>query len=206
MPTPDRPAVIFDLGGVVLRWNSRDVIATAPLSEPIRAALAEHLLPSPDWLEFDRGTLDLPDIIERSATRSGLDPDTLSQFFEHVGDYMCPRSETLALVEELDAQGTPLYVLSNMPRHYIDLLEARHGFFNRFQRVYASARIGLIKPEPEIYRHVLSDADLIAADCWFIDDLPANVSAARDAGINALQFHDAASCRDSLVSAGVLPA
>ena len=202
-PSHSRPAVVFDLGGVLLEWDSRDVIATAPVSPDHRERLVAHLLPSPDWTEFDRGTLDLPDLIERCARRSGLDHEVIARFFDHVGDYLQPQSETVALLRDLANTDVPLYCLSNMPRCYIDRLERDCTFFDHFIAVYASSRLGLIKPEPAIFEHLLKDAGLVAQQTWFIDDMGINVEAAARHGINGIRFESAAQCRHELVRAGV---
>ena len=51
-----------------------------------------------------------------------------------------------------------------------------------------SGRAPLIKPDPEIYKLLLSRYSLQPADCIFIDDNPANVAAAQTIGIHAIPF------------------
>ena len=43
--------LIFDLGGVVVRWDPDAIIAKASLDSRLKADLFSH----PDWLEVDRG-------------------------------------------------------------------------------------------------------------------------------------------------------
>ncbi len=59
---------------------------------------------------------------------------------------------------------------------------------------------------PDIYRYLLVSFDLQAEQCLFIDDSPANVTAAQALGIGGLVFTDAYSCRQQLVAQGYLPA
>jgi glucose-1-phosphatase len=56
-----------------------------------------------------------------------------------------------------------------------------------FERVFYSYAVGLAKPSPDIYRHVLDTAGLRADETAFLDDNPANVSAAAALGIRAVQ-------------------
>jgi 2-haloacid dehalogenase len=46
----------------------------------------------------------------------------------------------------------------------------------------------MVKPDPEIYLHLLSTCGLSAESCLFIDDVARNVEAARQIGLQAIQF------------------
>ena len=50
--------LIFDLGGVVVRWDPAAIIASVFDDEDLRARVREGVFAHPDWLELDRGTLD----------------------------------------------------------------------------------------------------------------------------------------------------
>lgn len=54
-----------------------------------------------------------------------------------------------------------------------------------FDKMWFSYQIGIIKPEPEIFRFVLKDAGLDPSETLFIDDTLVHVEAARSVGINA---------------------
>ena len=54
--------------------------------------------------------------------------------------------------------------------------------------VVVSGEEGLVKPDRAIYDLFLARAGLAAQSCVFIDDSPANVAGARDAGMHALHF------------------
>ena len=56
-----------------------------------------------------------------------------------------------ALLHELHAAGRPLYFLSNMPEPYARHLEATHDFLGLFRDGVFSARVQLMKPQPEIF-------------------------------------------------------
>ena len=50
-----KPSVIFDLGGVVLRWNPDDIIRNFCSDEALRSVIRREVFKHPDWLEMDRG-------------------------------------------------------------------------------------------------------------------------------------------------------
>ena len=67
-----------------------------------------------------------------------------------------------------------------------------------------SGRAPLIKPDPEIYKLLLSRYSLQPADCIFIDDNPANVAAAQTLGIHAITFTNCPNLRKQLAELQLL--
>ena len=67
-----------------------------------------------------------------------------------------------------------------------------------------SGRAPLIKPDPEIYKLLLSRYSLQPADCIFIDDNPANVAAAQTIGIHAIPFTNCPDLRKQLAELQLL--
>lgn len=61
-----------------------------------------------------------------------------------------------------------------------------YGVSDYFENIYLSYELHMIKPCEEIFRHVIDDAGLKAADTLFVDDSPANCCAARECGLLTL--------------------
>ncbi len=55
-----------------------------------------------------------------------------------------------------------------------------------FEKTYLSYELHQLKPSPEIFRHVLHDADIKAEETLFIDDSATNCEGARQTGIQVL--------------------
>ncbi|MFD2569537.1 HAD family hydrolase [Spirosoma soli] len=55
-----------------------------------------------------------------------------------------------------------------------------------FERVFYSYEVRLAKPSPEIYRHVLAEANLVAEETAFFDDNLTNIRAAAELGIRVV--------------------
>ena len=63
----------------------------------------------------------------------------------------------------------------------------------------------MVKPMPEIYRHVLDTYDLLPEESLFIDDMPMNVSGALQVGMDGFVFRgDAEALRQYLIDTGTL--
>jgi putative hydrolase of the HAD superfamily len=74
----------------------------------------------------------------------------------------------------------------------------RHLFPELFDVVVISAEVGMRKPEERIFRHTAALLGLEPAECVFIDDIEANVTAAEALGIVALHHRDPSPTRASL--------
>lgn len=106
---------------------------------------------------------------------------------------------TVEVLADLKAGGTKLALLSNAGPDYGSYF--RHGpLGDFFAACYVSGELGLLKPHPEIYQHVLDDLGIKAAETVFIDNREANVRGAEALGITSHLFTDAAGLRAFLVS------
>ena len=61
-----------------------------------------------------------------------------------------------------------------------------------------SGEIQMMKPEPEVFLHLLATYNLRPQESVFIDDLPANIEAAKQWGCRPSVSQDAAQCRREL--------
>ncbi|WAG16587.1 HAD family phosphatase [Aeromonas hydrophila] len=198
-------AIIFDLGRVVVSWDPVGIVRSVR-GDHGAEQLAEQLFNHPDWLEVDRGTLSLHTMARQAEHRTGLSTAENLAILQAVPASLVPDPAMLSLIESLHGAGHPLYALSNMGHASIDWLEQHQPFWRFFSGKVVSARVRMMKPEPDIYRYLLVSFDLQAEQCLFIDDSPANVTAAQALGIGGLVFTDAYSCRQQLVAQGYLPA
>ncbi|CAJ1841381.1 HAD family hydrolase [Aeromonas hydrophila] len=198
-------AIIFDLGRVVVSWDPVGIVRSVRGAQGAEQ-LAERLFNHPDWLEVDRGTLSLHTMARQAEHRTGLSAAENLAILQAVPASLVPDPAMLSLIESLHGAGHTLYALSNMGHASIDWLEQHQPFWRFFSGKVVSARVRMMKPEPDIYRYLLVSFDLQAEQCLFIDDSPANVTAAQALGIGGLVFTDAYSCRQQLVAQGYLPA
>ncbi len=201
---------VFDFAGVLFHWQPHQVVRRElPRRASDDAAArrwAEAIFQGygGDWAEFDRGTVAVPDLVRRIAVRTGLDEHEVHQVVMAVPAELRPVPQTVALLRRLHAAGRRLFYLSNMPEPYAAHLETTHEFLAHFEAGVFSSRVGLIKPELPIYALAAARFDVDASALVFLDDVAANVHAAREAGWQALEFADAASCETQLRERGWL--
>jgi len=199
---PDR-TVIFDYGGVIsLPQAAADLDVIADLagvgrdSEPFWRAYYAHR----DGL--DRGSTGVAAYWRAIAGDVGASWDDARVHELWAADFrswLSINPGTIEVLADLKAGGTALALLSNAGPDFGGYLRrGRLGDF--FAACYVSGELGLIKPQPEIYQHVLDDLGISAAEAVFIDDREANVRAAQALGITGHLFTDATALRAFLKS------
>lgn len=207
-----RRTVVFDVGGVIVRWQPDDLMRHCfarhafddASARAVKAQVFQSFAPDADWSAFDRGVVDAEALSDSIAARTGLPRDGVAALIEAVPDHLQPMPASVALLERVRAAGHRLALLSNMPRPYAAHLEATHACFGWFEHRTWSGRLGVMKPQRGIFDHVQATLDLDLADAIFIDDHHANIDAARGYGWNALHFENAAQCEAALVRDGWL--
>jgi putative hydrolase of the HAD superfamily len=200
--------IVFDFGGVVFHWRPTRLLQRElpqhATDEASAARWADAIFQGygGDWGEFDRGTLEVPALVQRIVTRTGLVEADVLRVVMGVPVELQPQAATVDLIGRLRAAGHGLHFLSNMPRPFADIIEAREPVIQRFHSGVFSAREGVIKPEPAIYELAAARFKARPAELVFLDDHLPNVLAARALGWNALHFSDAATAEAAMREAG----
>jgi len=195
--------VIMDLGGVMLEWNPDQLLTRFELDPVLRVQLRASIF-GQDWQLFDRGRLTEAELVDRLELCTGQTRQRLIEITAAVRESLREKPETVKLVRALRQRGFDIYCLSNMPGPIYEHLRRRHTFWDVFRGIVVSGEIQLMKPEPEIYLHLLERFGLQPAESVFIDDLQANVDAAKGVGLHALRFQNANQCQqefDALLNA-----
>ena len=196
--------LVFDLGGVVVRWDPDAIIAGVFSDPATRAKVKAGVFEHPDWLELDRGTLGREQAIERAAQRTGIAASEIKRLLHAVPPSLVVFPDTVELLYRLKRKGHPLYCLSNMHFASIEHLERQHAFWDVFQGRVISCRLNLCKPEAGIYEHLLRTFALKPAETLFMDDVQKNLDAAAKLGIRTLKFENAAQCERELRARGLV--
>lgn len=190
--------VIFDLGNVIVTWDPVAIVRSV-IEGPGAVRLAEQLFAHADWVEVDRGTLTLDEAALRAIERTDVDADIIHAIYRAVAPSLQPRPQSVELLRSLKKQGHELYALSNMGHVSADYLQQHGAFWPLFNDVVISARVGLVKPELAIYRHMLQQFGLREEEAVFIDDSLPNVLAARELGLRAIHYLSHTQCLAELL-------
>jgi putative hydrolase of the HAD superfamily len=191
-------AYVFDFGRVVFRWRPDALLQATLPHRAVDDASTRHWVEqvfqaySGDWGDFDRGVIDAPELARRMAARTGLTEAEVHAVVAACPQELEPLADTVDWMQRLHAQGRPLHYLSNMPEPMAAHFERTHPFMSLFESGVFSARVKLVKPDPQIYAHAAQAFGRAPSSLLFLDDHLPNVVAARAAGWQALHFVDAA--------------
>ena len=94
--------------------------------------------------------------------------------------------------------------LSNINEIYWPAIRDEYGLGGQFDSYYLSHEMGMLKPDAEVFEHVLSDLSVPPARIAFFDDLAVNVAAAERFGIKAFQTKGIAALGSELNELGIL--
>ena len=195
--------VVFDIGNVLIEWDPRHLYRRLLPDEAACDRFLAEVCTAAWNIEQDRGRPWAEAIAERIA----LFPDqaALIRAYSERWHEMVPGEVpgTAALLERLREAGVPLYAITNFSSEKFAEAQARFPVLTRFRDVVVSGAVGLLKPDPAIYRLLLARNGLDAADCLFIDDSEKNVRAAEALGMQAHHFRDAAGLQAALRAAGL---
>ena len=183
-------AVIFDMGGVLLRTiNSQPREAIAERFGVTRAELETFIFMSETSLRSEMGEL----------TDKAHWETVLRHFNQPMGDYLKVYDEYFsgdAIDEELLAFAVSLkpdYQLGLLSNAWVNarpLLSRHFDFINVFDVCVFSCEVGMRKPDPAIFKMMLEKMGVEAKNTIFIDDIPSNVEGAKSVGLHAIRFTD----------------
>ncbi|MFD9078856.1 HAD-IA family hydrolase [Streptomyces erythrochromogenes] len=94
--------------------------------------------------------------------------------------------EVVALLRAV-REVAPVALVSNATTRLERDLE-RQGLAGLADRVVNTARIGVAKPDPRVYRIAAERLGVAIERCLFVDDTAANVVAAREVGMSGLHY------------------
>ena len=191
-------AVIFDYGGVLARtvdpepraaWE-RDLGLTPGT---LTATVHDKRL----WVAAQNGSIQSDAHWQAVGEELGLSKSQLRGLRAafYAGDVL--NQQLLARIDRLRQQGMALGLLSNFSTDLRSMLEAQ-DLVRRFDHIAISAEIGVMKPDAAAYEAILAMLALPASACVFIDDLPANIAAARALDMHGIVFEDTAPCLEAL--------
>lgn len=203
---------VFDFGAVLFSWQPARLLQRTLPHHAADEGAARRLVDAifqgygGEWGQFDRGTIEPGDLVQRIARRTGLSEADVQAVVDAVPGELAPIPDTVSLLTRLRDAQRPLYYLSNMPAPYADHLEREHDFVGWFDEGVFSARVKLAKPDAAIFHLAARRFGARPSELVFLDDHPANVEAARGAGWNAVQFTDAPAAEIELRRRGWWPA
>jgi putative hydrolase of the HAD superfamily len=201
-------AVIWDFGGVLTTspfeaFTRYERERGIPSDIIRRTNAANHLENA--WAKFERAEIDVETFDALFAAESaalgaevrGKDVLPLLQ-----GEL---RPEMVEALKRVKASCKTGCITNNLPANAIGSTSGRTLYVAEvmalFDHIIESAKIGLRKPDPRIYRMMVEALGVDPAHCVYLDDLGVNLKPAREMGMTTIKVTDAAQALAELEAA-----
>ncbi len=179
---------IFDLGNVLVFFSFEKIIAQVSLLTGLTPqAIQELLIRRELHGAYESGKISSEDIYQIFLNES---PKAFSskEFFFAASNIFQPNEPIFPFLWALKKKRLRLVLLSNTsPAHY-DFLTLRLPILDLFDAKILSFEVGALKPHPRIYAAAIEAAECSPQECFYTDDIPEYVVAARTHGIDAELF------------------
>jgi glucose-1-phosphatase len=181
-------ALVFDFGNVVGYFDHyRTLNRLASFTDLTPEAMYEAVCVSELAEAFESGRLTAADFLSRLRVlcRLQCDEKVLSAA---CADIFWPNPEVCALVPGLRSRYRLLLGSNTNEIHARQFRRQFAAVLSHFHHLVLSHEIGVRKPRPEFFEHCQRLAGYPAAECVFIDDLPANIEGARACGWHGIVY------------------
>ena len=184
------PFIFFDLGNVLFLFEHQ--IAWQQMAQLCGLdpeIVRDVVFRSPLQLKYERGAISSVEFYQQFCQQLEVQPD-YPQLMKAASDIFRPAVETIDVVKQLKREGYQLGLLSNTCAAHWEWIESQASSWIKdcFETLVLSFQVHCLKPELEIYVVAAEQAQRQAQDLLLVDDLEENVTAARKAGWDAIQF------------------
>lgn len=184
--------MVFDMGRVLLDYDPVGVCRHYTEDESAIGVIRKELFESEEWKLLDLGAIGEEEALRRVFERVPGEElrDLARKSLEHWHEFnLSPKPGMEELVRELKEKGFGIYLCSNASLR-LRVFEWMIPGIEYFDGTLVSAEEGLVKPDPAIYRRLFETFSLKPEECFFIDDLPANIAGAEQCGMKGYCFAD----------------
>jgi 2-haloacid dehalogenase len=196
-------AVVFDIGNVLLRWDPEGFYDRVIGPERRERLFAEVDLSAMN-AQVDRGESLERMVTETAAAHPGWAGE-IALWRDRWIEMASPEiPESVAVLQALRARGVPVFALSNFGVETFALAERQYRWLTEFDRRYISGHLGVMKPDPMIYRIVEADCGIAPERLLFADDRAENIRAAEARGWQGHLFDGPKSWTARLLAEGLL--
>lgn len=179
--------ILFDMGNVLVIYNPEWVIRHYTEDEELIREVKNIVFNSQEWFLLDAGLIEEEKAernwMERLSSDKARELAHLSFQNWHLYN-MKVIPGTAEMIRALKENGKEIYLLSNASLRLLSIYKEVIPAVECFSGIFYSAAHKCVKPQDIIYERFLKEYSLNPSDCFFIDDLEENISAAKAVGIS----------------------
>ena len=179
--------ILFDMGNVLVTYNPEWVIRRYTEDEELIREVKNIVFNSQEWFLLDAGLIEEEKAernwMERLSSDKARELAHLSFQNWHLYN-MKTIPGTAEIIRAVKENGKEIYLLSNASLRLLSIYKEVIPAVECFSGIFYSAAHKCVKPQDIIHERFLKEYSLNPADCFFIDDLEENISAAKAVGIS----------------------
>ena len=176
--------IIFDMGNVIIDFNPKEIVNNYTKNNEDKKILLDIVFYGQEWLDLDRGTLELPDAIKQIREKLPINlKDTGEKILNTWTNYISEDDKMKILMKELRKKGYKTYILSNAPYNMFKYLSASE-IPSLVDGMVISCEEKTSKPEEEIYNRLFTRFNIKPEESFFIDDREPNIKASKKLGMD----------------------
>jgi epoxide hydrolase-like predicted phosphatase len=183
-------AVIFDLGGVLVR--TEDQAPRRELAERLgitRQEMYYLVFDSPSARQASLGEISAEQHMENVRLTLGVPAEDFSTV---PGAFWSGDRLDMGLVDYLRSlrPGYKTALLSNAWNDLRGMLSERWKITDAFDELVISAEVGITKPDPRIYQLALQRLQVAPHEAVFVDDFIENINGGKAVGLHTVHFRN----------------
>lgn len=197
-------ALLFDLGNVLIRIDFERVFARwAALAGCDAAPLRETFSHDEPYRRHERGEIDGAAYFASLRGSLGVELDDAELLDGWNAIYIAEMPGIRELLKRV-APKIPIYAFTNTNGAHAAHYGPRFApALAHFRKVFASHEMGLRKPEPAAFAHVVREIGVPADRILFFDDTLGHVEAARACGLQAVHVTSDETVSETLAALGL---
>ncbi len=205
MLTTNIRAIIFDFGGVLIKWDPHKLFNKYFANDTIAIDKFLAEINFSAWnLSQDRGYpfgQAVKDLSAQFPQYAHLIRAYDEEWEESITGVI---SGTVEILQKLKTAGYRLYGLTNWSAEKFALVRYKYEIFNIFDDIVVSGEVKLIKPDPAIFNMLLRRIHCKPKECLLVDDSQHNLNSAQKIGFTTIHFTSPPSLKWNLYSWALL--
>lgn len=198
--------VLFDLGGVLIRWNPRNLFQKLFPDDPEGMEAFLSTVCTPWWnLEQDQGRslAEGTRILQEQAPEHF---DLIAAYYDRWEEMLAGEiSENVELLREIASSGRQVLAITDWSAETFPIARRKFDFLDLFQGIVVSGEEKCLKPSPKLFGILQDRYDTTPDSTIFIDDSHENVDGAAQLGYDSILYSNPTQLRSELAARGVVP-
>lgn len=184
--------IIFDIGGVLLEYNSKTYLDKLNIEESKRKELNNIIFHNQKWRDCLNGFINSEKLIDYLGKENPKYKNEIEQILskDNLKYMLPPKKDMIEYYKGLKQKGYKIYLCSNITECTYDYIKdnfeiiqiADGGVFSCFEHIS--------KPNIEIYQNLINKYQINVIESIFIDDTNKNIISASKIGLKTILFND----------------